>query len=133
MYDELTRHPAKRLTVFVDACFSGGARNQGLVAARGVKIRPKENSAKGKMVVFTASSEDQSSLPYKDKKHGMFTYFLLDKIKASNGHVDYKTLSEYIQEQVGVKSFMINSKRQVPQTNVSPQLLDTWKTFKLSD
>lgn len=133
VYAELTKHPAKRLTVFVDACFSGGARNQGLVAARGVKIKPKESDAKGKMVVFTASSEDQSSLPYKEKEHGMFTYFLLNKIKETNGHVDYQTLSEYIQEQVGVKSFMINSKRQVPQTNVSPQIIDTWKTFKLSD
>jgi WD40 repeat protein len=133
VYDELTKHPAKRLTVFVDACFSGGARNQGLVAARGVKIQPKESHAKGSMVVFTASSEDQSSLPYKEKKHGMFTYFLLNKIKETNGHVDYKTLSEYIKEQVGIKSYMINSKRQVPQTNVSPELIDTWKSFKLSD
>jgi protein-disulfide isomerase len=133
VYDELTKHPAKRLTVFVDACFSGGARNQGLVAARGVKIQPKESHAKGSMVVFTASSEDQSSLPYKEKEHGMFTYFLLNKIKETNGHVDYKTLSDYIKEQVGVKSYMINSKRQVPQTNVSPELIDTWKSFKLSD
>lgn len=133
VYDELTKYPAKRLTVFVDACFSGGARNQGLVAARGVKIRPKESDAKGNMVVFTASSEDQSSLPYKEKEHGMFTYFLLNKIKETNGYIDYKSLSDFIKEQVGVKSFMINNKRQVPQTNVSPQLIDTWKDFKLND
>ena len=133
VYEELTKYPSKRVTAFIDACFSGGARNQGLVAARGIKIRPKESNAKGKMVVFTASSEDQSSLPYKEKEHGMFTWFLLDKISETKGNIDYKTLSAYIQEQVGVKSFLINSKKQVPQTNVSPEIVDQWKEWKLNE
>jgi len=35
VYAKLTEYPAKKVTVFLDACFSGGGRNQGLFAAFG--------------------------------------------------------------------------------------------------
>lgn len=131
IYDELTKFASKHVTCFIDACFSGGARGQGLMSARAVKVKPKEGVLTKNLVVFTASSEDQSSLPYKAKEHGMFTYFLLEKIKETNGEVSYKELSDYISEQVGIKSFMVNSKKQVPQTNVSPIIQNTWGEMKL--
>ena len=52
---------------------TGGSRNLGLLASRGIKIKPKEESLSGNMVVFSASQEDQSALPYHDEKHGVFT------------------------------------------------------------
>jgi len=130
-YGELTEFPAARITCFIDACFSGGARNQGLVAARGVKVIPKDEKAavKKNLIVFTASSGDQSSLPYKDEKHGMFTYFLLKKLQDSKGDLTYKALSDYINEQVAIKSFMINSKKQEPQTNISPEIQSEWQNW----
>ena len=130
-YNQLTQHPSQRITVFLDACFSGGARNQGLVAARGVKVVPKETKAavKKKLIVFTASSGNQTSLPYSDKKHGMFTYFLVKKIKEGGSDLTYKQLSDYIKEQVAIKSFMVNSKKQEPQTNISPEVESEWKTW----
>jgi uncharacterized caspase-like protein len=119
------------VTVFLDACFSGGARGQGLVAARGVKIKPKEESLNGKLVVFSASSGDQSSLPYKEKGHGIFTYFLLKKLQDSKGEVSYKELSDYLRSQVSLQSVVINSKEQDPQTNVSPSAVAEWEKWKL--
>ncbi|OFX85306.1 MAG: hypothetical protein A2W99_14930 [Bacteroidetes bacterium GWF2_33_16] len=132
VYAKLTEFPTQRVTVFLDACFSGGARNQGLVAARGVKVKPKDNIFNGNMVVFAASSGDESSLPYKDKQHGMFTYYLLKKLQETEGRVTYKELSEYITEQVAVKSILINNKEQNPQTNISVDLKDTWSTLKIN-
>ena len=81
LYVKLTEFPSKRITVFMDACFSGGSRGQSLVATRGVKVKPKEGALTGNIVVFTSSSGEQSSLPYKDKQHGIFTYYLLKKIQ----------------------------------------------------
>lgn len=132
VYAKLTEYPSLRVTVFLDACFSGGARNQGLVAARGVKIKPKENVFRGNMVVFAASSGDQSSLPYKEKQHGMFTYFLLKKLQESKGDVTYKELSDYLREQVGVKSILINNKEQIPETNISIDIKNTWSSLKVN-
>lgn len=132
VYKKLTEHPTKRVTVFLDACFSGGARNQGLIAARGVKIQPKENIFKGNMVVFSASSGDQSSLPYKEKQHGMFTYHLLKKLQETKGNITYRELSEYLKENVAVKSIMVNNKEQIPETNVSVDIENTWGQLKIT-
>jgi hypothetical protein len=130
-YKKLTEFPTKRITVFLDACFSGGGRDQGLVAARGVKIKPRETLLKGNIVVFAASSGEQSSLPYKEKQHGIFTYFLLKKLKETNGDISLKELSEFLSTEVGIRSAMVNSKEQNPQTNVSPSMGESWKILKI--
>lgn len=131
VYAALTDFPSKRVTVFIDACFSGGGRNQGLVQARAVKVKPKEVQMQSNLVVFTASSEEQTAMSYKEKGHGLFTYYVLEKIKDTKGSVTYGELSDYITEQVGIKSYMVNSKKQVPQTNVSPSVLGEWENWKL--
>lgn len=133
MYRQLTQHPSKRVTVFIDACFSGGARNQGLLSARGVKINPKESPLGGNLVVFSASSGDESSLPYKDKEHGFFTYYLLKKLKETNGNVSYLELSDYLQQNVALKSVVINDKVQTPKVSVSGESQDVWETWKVNE
>ena len=129
VFYKLTEYPNKRVTIFLDACFSGGARNQGLLAARAVKIRPNEQQLNGNLVVFTASSGEESSLPYKEKYHGMFTYFLLKKLQESKGKTTYRELSTYIKEKVALESILINSKEQNTQTNVSPGAATIWGTW----
>lgn len=84
LYDKLSKYPTKKTTIFLDACFSGSGRNQGLLAARGVKIVPKHEHFSGNLIVFTASSGEQSSLPYSQNQHGMFTYFLLKRVYSIN-------------------------------------------------
>ncbi len=133
LYGKLTEFPTQRVTVFIDACFSGGARNQGLVAARGVKVKPKEELLAGNLVVFTASSGEQSSLAYKNKQHGMFTYFLLKKLQETKGDLTYKDLSEYLISQVGLKSVMVNDKEQNPQVNVSPNIQNMWMQWTINE
>ena len=131
IYSKLTEYPSKRVTVFIDACFSGGARNHGLLAARGIKIRAKEDPLTGNLVVFTASSGEQSSLSYKEKQHGIFTYFLLQKLQATTGPLSYNELSKYIHDNVSLQSVLINDKEQSPQVNVSNSLGSEWEKFDL--
>jgi len=132
LYKELAEYSTQRVSIFLDACFSGGARNQGLIAARGAKIKPKEEPLNGNFIVFAASSGDQSSLPHKDKGHGMFTYYLLKKLQVTRGKLTYKELSDYIFKQVSLQSVLINSKEQDPQTNVSPDALSSWTSWKFN-
>ena len=131
MYSKLTEFPSKRVTVFIDACFSGGARNQGLLAARGVKVKPKADALSGGLVVFTASSGEQSSLPYKEQQHGFFTYFLLKKLQETKGNVSYKDLSSYVKENVSLQSVLVNDKEQSPQVNVSSSIESVWEAYSL--
>ncbi|ALO15232.1 putative protein containing caspase domain protein [Salinivirga cyanobacteriivorans] len=132
LYTTLAEFPSEKVTVFIDACFSGGARNQGLLAARGVKIKPRKNTLRGNIVSFTASSGNQSSLPYHDEQHGFFTFYLLKKFQESKGDITYGALSDYLKKTVALKSILINEKEQTPQTNVSIGIVDEWETWKLN-
>lgn len=131
VYSKLTEYPTKRVTIFLDACFSGGGRNQGLLASRGIRIIPKNTLLNGNIIVFTSSSGNQSSLQYKDKQHGMFTYFLLKKLQESKGNATYGELSDYLKKQVGIKSIMINSKEQNPKILVGSNVKEGWQNWKL--
>ena len=90
LYDDLKALNAMRITVFLDACFSGAQRGDGMLAsARGVAIKAKQAVPQGNMVVFTAASEDETAYPLVSKGHGLFTYYLLKKMKESKGYKAY--------------------------------------------
>lgn len=129
LYKLLTEHSSKRVTVFLDACFSGGGRNLGLLAARAVKIKPREETIHGNLVVFTASSATQPALPYDDKEHGLFTYYLLKKLQETNGEVSYVELSDYLSSKVPIKSIIMNNLEQTPKVNISPTLGESWEVW----
>ncbi|MGD9977558.1 MAG: caspase family protein [Bacteroidales bacterium] len=132
LYGRLSGCPAQSVTVFLDACFSGSVRDDGMLAsARGVKIKPRANIARGNMVVFSAATGEETAYPYREKQHGLFTYFLLKKLRDTNGNVDYSTLSNYIIENVKQQAILVNQKSQTPQVNVSPDLQSTWQQLKI--
>lgn len=133
VYSKLSEHPSERICVFIDACFSGGARNEGLIAGRNITVKPKEQVLKGKIMVFNASSGDQPSLPYKDKKHGMYTYYLLKFLKESKGQGDLHELTEFVKQQVGLESVIMNNKEQNPQVNTSTEVSKEWEKWKLTE
>ena len=132
LYKKMSLTKAKKVTAFLDACFTGGGRESGLLAAAGgraLKIKPNEAALPENLVVFAATSEVQSALPYKDKKHGMFTYFLLKKLQESSGNVSYKDLYKYLKDNVGTESLRINGAAQDPMINVSNNIGDSWQTW----
>jgi len=131
VYKKFAESSAGRVTIFLDACFSGGGRDAGLLAARSVKVKPKENMIQGNLVVFTASSGEQSALPYEKEQHGMFTFYLLKKIKESQGDISYGDLSDYISQNVSLESLRINQKEQDPTVNVSSSVEGSWESWNL--
>lgn len=126
LYKQLGGIGAAKVTVILDACFSGGGRNQGLVAMKGIKIKPKPEQISGPLVVFASSSGEESSGVYKEQKHGIFTYFFLKKLQATRGSINYKEMSEYLSEKVPLESVLINNKTQTPQVNVSSETQESW-------
>ena len=81
-YEQLGKMPSQGVTVFMDACFSGSKRGDGMLAsARGIAIKAKPQAPQGKMVVFSAAQGDETAYPYKEKEHGLFTYYLLKKLQ----------------------------------------------------
>jgi hypothetical protein len=130
VYRQLTEYPVSRVTVFLDACFTGGARQQGLLAARSVKIKPLQRQLPGNIVVFSASSGVQSALPYREKHHGFFTYHLLRKLQDTSGDITYREMADYLRRKVSLESILVNDKEQNPRVNVSPDIKEDWQYWK---
>ncbi len=131
LYASLGALKAKNVCVFLDACFSGKQRNDDLlVAARGVR-RAKEEMPLGNMIVFSAAQEDETAHSYPAKSHGLFTYYLLKKLKETKGNVTLGELSDYVNENVMQKSAVVLSTMQTPNTSVSVPMRNTWRNIKL--
>ena len=132
LYEELGGLNAKSVVVFLDACFSGAKRGDGmLLAARGVAIKPRSLEVSGNTIVFSAASGEQTAFPYKEKGHGMFTYFLLEKLRDAKGDVTLGDLCNYIKENVKQQSVVVNGKLQTPMVQISSNMLKKWSQLKL--
>jgi hypothetical protein len=130
VYKSLTEYPALQVNVFLDACFSGGGRNQGLLAMKGIRIKPKGNQITGNLVVFSSSTGNESSAVYRDKQHGYFTYYLLKKLKDTKGEVTLEELGNYVVRAVS-RETTLDGMIQTPQINFSPQIESKWGNLKL--
>lgn len=131
LYQTLGELNAKNVVVFMDACFSGAQRGEGMLAsARGVALKVKADVPQGNTVVFSAASGEETAFPYKEKGHGMFTYFLLKKLQDTKGDATLGEIGEYVSEEVAKQSIVINHKSQTP-TIIASEQIDNWKEIKL--
>lgn len=132
LYKDLSSLNAHCVTVFLDACFSGSQRGDGMLAsARGIAMKPKHEEATGNMVVFSAATDAQTAMPYTQKQHGLFTYFLLKKLKESKGNVTLGDLGQYLVTEVAKFALIENKKPQTPTVTPSVVFGDRWKNMKL--
>lgn len=132
LYATLGNMPASQITVFMDACFSGSKREEGMLAsARGVALKAKSGTPQGNMVVFSAAQGNETAYPNKEKQHGLFTYYLLKKLQQTEGDVSLQELGDYIITNVKQQSILLNSKLQTPCVTPSASLDASWQNWKL--
>lgn len=131
VYAELGAHPTLRTTVFLDACFSGGARSGSLIAGmKGLARVPEEVEAGGRAVVFASSSGSQSSGVYEEQEHGYFTYFLLKYMQEEKGKLNYGDMYDFVRKQVKLQSNR-DGRDQEPSVRVAPSVGDDWRNWGL--
>jgi len=130
-------------SLFIDACFSGVSRSpEPLIKVKGVgkwKIKKTKSSTRSfynfdlitdsdndlsdfvnpnigkKMVLFSSSSGEETSLTDEKNQHGLFTFHLLKKLKESKGKITTDGLFKYVKNKVGVESIMKFNKQQTPE------------------
>ncbi len=122
-YSTLSNCNAKRAYVFLDACYSG--------VGRGITLEVKKTPVQGNLMVMTASSATQKSMPYAEKKHGMFTYFLLKSIKDAQGDISIESLFNNVKSNVERSSTWINDMQQTPELICGPGIEAGWQNWKL--
>ena len=131
LYDELGRIRSQNTTVLLDACFSGSNRNEdAVVPARAMAIRPREESVSGNIVVISAAKGNETAHSYKQQGHGLFTYFLLNKLYHTQGVVRLGDLFDSLSDNVREKSLEINHKSQTPTVNPSRSMKDKWRDIE---
>lgn len=129
LYRRLENLPSMQTIALIDACFSGSQRNGNMLSStRGVRIKPKKSNVKGNLVVISATKDDESAFPYEDKKHGLFTYFILKKIQEMKGNVSLGEIAEYVNKKVKQTSVIKNNRIQTPTVTVSPKM-QNWESL----
>lgn len=133
-YNQLGELPARSVVVYLDACFTGSSRTGSqLVAARaGVSFERSAVEPRGNTVVFAATSANETAQPYDEAGHGIFTYYLLDKLKQTKGEITLGNLSQYLITKVKAQSVSKGKKRQVPSMLVSPSFSGDWKNLPVN-
>lgn len=131
-YNAIGNMPSLKTLVLIDACFSGSMREDGMLAsARGVRIKSKSASPSGNMIVITSATGDETAYSYTDKNHGLFTYYILKKLKETNGQVSIGNLFDYVSDKVVKQSIVTNGKSQTPTVTPSISIEDDWKNWTL--
>jgi hypothetical protein len=111
----------KSVTIFMDACYSGLARNgETLIAnARPVALKAEKKLFPDNFTVITASQADQISSSSPDLKHGIFSYYLMKGMEGDadankDGGITLGEMQAYLVENVGRQAGMM-SRKQEPQ------------------
>lgn len=134
LYAQFDAMKARNVTVFLDACFSGRKRGDGMIfAGRFVHKKEADVKAKGNTVVFSAASSDEAALPYDEKGHGMFTYHLLKILQETRGNIGLEELGQRLTHDVSVKVLNLKNKSQTPNVRAAEGLGSTWKSRRLID
>lgn len=129
----LTEMPTRSSALFLDACFSGGERSGDnsamLIGARGVRIKPNKDGVAGNLVMFSATHGEETAQPYDEQQHGLFTYYLLKKLREAKGDVTIGELSDYVIDNVE-RTSAVNGKPQTPTVTVAPEN-SSWRSSAL--
>lgn len=136
-YQDLYQMDLKRVYVFLDSCFSGTASRAAELLVKGArpallhveKVRPPSSS----IISLNATSTGQISNAYPEKRHGLFTYYLLRGLKGEadandDGWSSVKEIYAFVRNNVQRQSRRMQSE-QIP--SIVPSS-DQWKDVALS-
>lgn len=130
LYAQLGSVGAEAVLYLIDACFSGATRDGGMMAeSRGVSVNSKAGVLQGNAVALTAAQGNETAYAYREKSHGLFTYYLLKKLKESKGDVTLGELADYLNENITRVSAVDGFKLQHPSATGTKE---GWRLLKLN-
>nr|MBC8555030.1 caspase family protein [Candidatus Brocadiales bacterium] len=126
LYAELGNMKAKSVTVFLDACFSGANRdNEMLLADARPVFMEVDASTTRNVTVFSASSGSEISSAWPEKKHGLFSYYLMKGMRGdadanSDDKITLGELGDYVKENVSDMAGMLD-REQTPELTATDE------------
>ena len=133
LYKKLGEMNSKHIVVFLDACFSGAKRDGKMLASsRGVAIKAKTDPVSDNTVVFSAAQGDETAYPFKSQRHGLFTYYILDKMQQSGGSTTLGELSDYVTQNVKRKAVVENNGKSQTPTVIASSNNNGWRDWQFA-
>lgn len=133
LYKKLGEMNSQKIMVFLDACFSGAKRDGKMLASsRGVAIKTKTDPVSDNTVVFSAAQGDETAYPFKSQRHGLFTYYILDKIQQSGGCTTLGELSDYVTQNVKRKAVVENNGKSQTPTVIASSSNSNWRNWRFA-
>ncbi len=123
LYAQLSKLPARSVTVVLDSCFSGaGGRSVLAKGAKPLVTVAASAPVPANISLLSASAADQISSAYAEKGHGLFTYFLLKGMaqQAAKGPVRMREAFDFAAPQVSRVARQDYNNEQVPQWRGAP-------------
>lgn len=120
-YNNLSKIPAKKITIVLDSCFSGNSEKGMLfkgISPSLVKVK-KEYSGPANATIITSAAVDQVSTWYPEKKHSLFTYYFLKGLQGEadankDGKITTGEMKEYLKEHVPYMARRLTGTEQQP-------------------
>lgn len=120
-YNNLEKIPARRITVVLDACFSGNSAGGMLVknVSPGMLKSASPVRKLNKGVIFSGAGKDQVSHWYPGKRHSLFTYFFMKGLKGAadkngNKRITVAEMKEYLHDKVPYRARRLTGREQTP-------------------
>ena len=123
LYKQMEDIKAKRITIVIDACFSGKSEGDTPVIKSASPIFFEVSNPLLKVknsVVLTSSAGKQISSWYHKKRHGLFTYYFLKGLRNkadgdNDGRITVNELSAYVGKNVSEQARVLYNREQTPE------------------
>ena len=121
-YENLSKIPAVKKTVVIDACFSGSSAHGQLikgVSGLTARLKSEPTAATATDLLFTSAGMDQVADWYPEKGHSLFTYFFLKGIQGEadtnkDGKITMGEMRTWLNDQVPYMARRLKGNEQQP-------------------
>jgi peroxiredoxin len=122
LYENLGKIPARNMTVVLEACFSGAFEKGMLIQNASplvVAVEPEGKEVPDNIVLMSSSSGSQVSSWYPEKRHSLFTYYMLDGLKGKadadkDKVITVAELGKYVSDNVSYLAGRLHNRDQTP-------------------
>ena len=127
----LNDKPHGKISLIIDACFSGLGKNKPLVGLKGITIKPINPELGDNMILLSSSSGNESSVVDAQNMHGLFTYHLLEVLKDAKGVISIQDLYNVLRKKVGISAIKKLDKKQTPSVLIGKNIQEHIQTMQL--
>lgn len=121
-YENISKLPALKKTVVIDACFSGSSANGQLlkgVSGLTARLKSEPKATVAADLLLTSAGMDQVASWYPEKGHSLFTYFFLKGIQGEadsnkDGRITMGEMKAWLNDQVPYMARRITGNQQQP-------------------